>query len=845
VVLGVLALLSVLAITFVSMTRLERSISRNYVDRTHAIMAAESGIEAAVNRIASWHGTLTPAMMKDLEYNPSNPNADLKDAAQPSFASPGAPPPGIAGQVSGFVGPGTYIMGGDYYKLKVKDESGKLNLNDSNNLIDPDDNCTGRLSSIIENLAEVLHAADYGPGIGTVVAGRIMQARKELGQFVELSQVREALITAGITDKFEQDRFLDNVTLWSWRDPNTIKPSPAFRGDDTTGGPSGNGFHQDPGNFNYPATEAQLSGSGSLEEQLDEIYGDDIYMNSQFQHKGLELEPRSPVNINTASLQLIKSLLIGIQGGYVYEYGHENIYRFIRGYTGNRIGLSLNALLNYPLLYDKAPMPMHLADRGKGCPHTPPPRTLVPEWIVFYSNLYKGGNGARVVLPYPDQRRYEMYRLSESLDPNLNFLGNGFGSVRRTVAIDEDLAHDLAQALYDRIHFDSSCFGSWQEFKRFIYEYFDYYGNYYYDMVYYTSRYHDWYNCINYCFNFADSECNRDLLRPGLNNKFLADAVIANFCPNADLNDFNPNATLFRCIDKNDLLHYTTEFCFEPTGTFSICSEGYIAGNESDLLARQEIQAIIKVFETARITTQAQFFPEPADTMIANQHQYFGSNQTSIRTSGMDSDIACPSWGNGPLTQCYPEPLILDEAARIAQAHYDGYVCLAANQAEDLLGSSGVFRVSFNGTLDADQANGDPSLAEDCNDPAWAEHTEHPTTNRLLFTPKDAADYLDSEGKKLQPGNLYVDGGYSEAYQTLMYHSVNNFGSNNGKKGSLLFWLKPNFQPERSSRPRTFFSMNNMNKTHQEYGDRYGYNTAKIPPESIGSTTNYTGGFSL
>ena len=48
VVLGLLALMSALALAFVAMAKLERQVARNYVERMHAIMAAESGIEYAI-----------------------------------------------------------------------------------------------------------------------------------------------------------------------------------------------------------------------------------------------------------------------------------------------------------------------------------------------------------------------------------------------------------------------------------------------------------------------------------------------------------------------------------------------------------------------------------------------------------------------------------------------------------------------------------------------------------------------------------------------------------------------------------------------------------------------------
>ncbi|MFC1587663.1 PilX N-terminal domain-containing pilus assembly protein, partial [Planctomycetota bacterium] len=786
VVLGVLALMSVLAITFVSLTRLERSISKNYVNRTKALMIAESGIENAIIKIQSWSGALSPAELADMSYNPSAPEASLQDAEQPSFAVSQAPPAGINGAVSGFVGPGTYIANGDFYKLKVEDEAGKLNLNDSDNLTDPDDSSTGRLSTIVRNLAELVFSSTYGQEIGTVVVGKIMQKRHDLGgQFSDLDQIREALITADITDRSEQDSFLRNVTLWSWRDPNTLKPRPAFN---RTEGVDGSGFHQDPEVFNYPATEAQLSGSGSLEEKLDETYGDDIYMWSQFQHKGLELEPRSPVNINTASQQLIQALLMNIQGLYAYEYGHERTFRSLSDYTGNRGGLAQQAMMNFPLLYGLEPLPMHTEDRDRiqGEPY---------KWYMPYLGVGK------MFWPDPDGRRFVSRMIvsifgdaNVPLGPNANFLGNGFASVRRSAVLG-GTAEDLSISLYERIRGQDvnedglpvpgttqKPFRTWQEFQKFILEYFNYYGNYHYDSVDYSNRMNPAHvTMANWCmFEYLDDDCNRDLVRNDLYKRYQADAILANFCPNSDLNDFNPNAALYKFTDKNDLLSYTTEFCFEPTGVFVIASEGYIVGGNADLMARQEIETIIQVFNTARITTQAQLFPEQPENMIENQHNYLGNNQSSVQTSGLDSSINSPFWDNGPLTQIYPEPLIVGEESRIAQVHFDGYVCLATNQVEEMLGASGTFRASFNGTLDADEAVGDTALMDDPE--------EQPTTNRLGFTPQQAAGHLDETGKELKPGNLYVDGGYSGAYQTLMYHSTINFGDNNGCTGSLLFW---------------------------------------------------------
>ncbi|MFC1588191.1 PilX N-terminal domain-containing pilus assembly protein [Planctomycetota bacterium] len=799
VVLGVLALLSVLAITFVSLTRLERSISKNYVDRTKAIMLAESGIEKAIIKVQSWNGALHPDEMTDMAFNPSDPAASLKDATQPSFSVAQTPPAGINGAVSGFTGPGTYIPNGDFYKLKVQDESGKLNLNDSDNPMDPADPDSGRLSLIIENLAEVLYADRFGPGTGTVMSVKLEAARKtQGGRFASLQEVADVLREAGIKDisipenaaetRRLQNLFLDNVTLWSWRDPNTIKPNPSF--------PASCDFKQDPMVFNYP--DGGMRDVLPTETELDEWYGDDIYRASESQHQGLELAPRSPVNLNTASQELIQALLMGIQGTFVYEYGHERIYNHLPFYNLNRSGGSENAMVHYPLLYGGQPHPTH----GAGL--FPGQGVLEDEWGWYDIDWCY----YRYSVPAPDER---CHYFLDTNHPIQLALGNGFGGVRKTVAVDESLAQDLAQALFDRIHLDDPRtdslpadgrpFGTWQEFQNFIRDYFNYYGIYNYDDE--SLNPSPWFNFYPYDTPHADSY-----------RKFQADAIIANFCPNSDLNDFSPNATLHRFTDKNDLLHYTTEFCFEPTGVFSICSEGYVTGKDSNLQARQEIQTVIKVFETARITTQAQFFPEPPANMIENQPDYFGENISRIKTAGADSLVASSQALQGSLTQCYPEPLVPGNEGWLGEGYYDGCVMLATNQIEDILGGSPCFRASFDGSLDADDNDtlGEHCLMEDCDDPAWKDQTEHPTVNRLLFSSALASSFYDeSGGESLKPGNLYVDGGYSEAYQTLMYHSINNFGSQNGLVGTMLFWVKPNWQPELSPRIRQLFTMSNFN----------------------------------
>ena len=74
-VLGILGLMSVLALSFVSMARLERGMARNYVESVRAKMAAESGVEKALVCLDEFIGTPTIEQLTRLRggYGPTSP----------------------------------------------------------------------------------------------------------------------------------------------------------------------------------------------------------------------------------------------------------------------------------------------------------------------------------------------------------------------------------------------------------------------------------------------------------------------------------------------------------------------------------------------------------------------------------------------------------------------------------------------------------------------------------------------------------------------------------------------------------------------------------------------------
>lgn len=806
IVLAVLALMSVLAVSFVSLSRLERNMAQNYVDSVRATMVAESGIESAVARILQWQGALTPEQAAGMSYNPADPAAKLERALQPSFAIDAALPAGFAGRVSGVVGQGSRTPGGDVFKLRVEDESGKLNINDGDHLMDPDDASSGRLFLIVATLAEELY-----PGFGLAVAGAVFEARDGLGgRFTELEQVADALSSVGIPAD-RHGAFLDNITLWSWIDPNTIKPSPAFRGDATWGGPAGDGFHQAPDRFQYYDGKYEVATPG----EIADAYADDVHFWRSMQHRGLALEPRAPVNVNAASLELIRALVANLQGIYLHEYGRERLFASSGKYLWTRSAGAFNAMLNWPLGYGQSP-----------------PQTYVdhPEkWATLFD---AGVDSDYAVSEYsPDDDRMTSHDSGDGM-ALWNF-GQGLGSVRLTQWLTEDDADlKFAAALYDRIHGidlngdgDYSGGGdvppdpvqTWQEFKQWVRAYFEY------DRDYSGSA---------SAGPWAES--------PALNRRYQADLILANFCPNSQLNDFNPNAVTFKFVDKSDLLVYSTEFCLEPTGAFRIDSAGMLIEEGGSVVAVRTLRTVIEVFKTARITSQAQFFQDTGDGLIASQAAQFGAvaDDALMFGAGAGSPVADPAAPNGCLTQSYPEPLRAGDERWIQENVYDGYVCLSTLQRPDNHPVFGApqFRASFNGALDADLADYKKELFED--------KEERPVAARLLFSAEAAA-----ATPALECGNLFVDGGYSEAYRTLLYHSgkaernafgqivsaEGNLGAAGGARGTLTFWVKPNWFPETGTRVRKLFSATQINRSpcvgfHNVMGADFTSKLVKYPP---------------
>ncbi|MFC1587115.1 PilX N-terminal domain-containing pilus assembly protein [Planctomycetota bacterium] len=321
VVLGVLALLSVLAITFVRLTQLERSVSQNYVDRTRALLTAESGIDYALARIRNFHGPLSGKELAEMSYKDDPSKPGLKYATKVSF--PLVPLQAWPNNFSGIVG-SSYRNNGDVFKLRVQDESGKLNINDTNGKwnIDTDpykDNDTPgwynyrsgdqrrddedinasvpRLEKMVEYLVERLFGDPVMPtGIGAEVSIALFEARDALdNRFSDWNQVQDALVDKNnptSDNPLSLNKFIElkkHITLWSWQDPNVIRPT-------------------------YQVAISVPEGDTGLPDDNFEIY---LFRDAQTRE--YELEPRCPINLNSCSKELLETVLALLEGWYLYE----------------------------------------------------------------------------------------------------------------------------------------------------------------------------------------------------------------------------------------------------------------------------------------------------------------------------------------------------------------------------------------------------------------------------------------------------------------------------------------------------------------------------------------------
>ncbi len=317
VVSGVLGVMAVLTICFVSMAQLERKASQRRIHQTQAILLARSGIEDALARLNAGQDAADPANAyrgEDWDGNgqlsvfeadqeifrrtgagtaPDTSTCPVEQAMRPSFfvRVPGADNPdtrSVDGRQRGRSG-ALSTDGGLTYSLKVEDESGKINVNggfldaaDRDNAgagdgipdhRDPDVKLTASLPGALGwnfQLCRILNVLGAEPELGMPNLGNDILERRPLGGYASMLHLQSLLGTATDLSPY--------LTTSSWIDRKVLQP---------------NGY----------------SYSGNA-------------MNEIKVQRTLVLDPagRPPVNLNTASRPVLRALMRGLWGYQRTDY---------------------------------------------------------------------------------------------------------------------------------------------------------------------------------------------------------------------------------------------------------------------------------------------------------------------------------------------------------------------------------------------------------------------------------------------------------------------------------------------------------------------------------------------
>ncbi|MBI4617544.1 MAG: hypothetical protein HY720_28290, partial [Planctomycetes bacterium] len=221
VVLGVLIVLSTLAIAFARISSLERTASTTRVDEVRARFLAWAGVERALAeaRVASqrpWDAPDAAWFYRGTAGNSAGNGVLLAEATLPSFLA-GNDPGGRA--YSGSLPP-TYEPLGDTYVVKVLDAGSMIDLNAPS-----DPRRAPADEPLVRMLSNLSRALDPGnPPITPVEAEMVLAYRQTLqdGRFWD---ERELLGIPGNPVTEEDFGLLEDfVTTWAWADPAMVAP---------------------------------------------------------------------------------------------------------------------------------------------------------------------------------------------------------------------------------------------------------------------------------------------------------------------------------------------------------------------------------------------------------------------------------------------------------------------------------------------------------------------------------------------------------------------------------------------------------------------------------------------
>jgi hypothetical protein len=335
--LAILALLVLFSTVFARLMSLERRASAYYTDRVRAKLAARAGIERAIVELRAvagqqhfsdpytgrwdYHaftnpGACTPALL------PANEELNLLNTVYPSFFQVDDPDGNPATNDSRlrYGTPITYsgYLGAPYddsmmvYRLKIFDTGRQLNLNH------PDSRAANRmLATLLEVASEDAYDNDTDFTLNTAEAQRVADilidanAGETYQRFRSKPQIGEAFVEAMVTvlgqpaaplptdhyDNVWNRHVRDMITVYSWEDPDVIRPWALNRPE-----------------WVSPPGRPDLSTQAASDLN-----------HSDKPRKNLSLMPRAPININTASVPVLMTLFNGLSAETRYGTFHFDL----------------------------------------------------------------------------------------------------------------------------------------------------------------------------------------------------------------------------------------------------------------------------------------------------------------------------------------------------------------------------------------------------------------------------------------------------------------------------------------------------------------------------------------
>jgi hypothetical protein len=771
-VLVMLALLAMLAISLATTSALDRNVSHNYIDEVRARLVAKAGIEHAIARIQSsiQRGNFEDAAMiywgnKVSEDGDPDVVTPLMRANNPSFAIEDESPQNPDDDktmpiqfkfedrdvgISGALSSSTYGVNSDIYRLRVSDANSRINVNDG--LDDPD--VTKNLKRILNHLGAACKVKEAGE--------RLIAKRPRIGY-----RTRKELKAVLGEDDFA--KVGHHITPYAWRDKDLVNPVPLSQ---TCLGSYPVDYNSKLSLYRYG--RSRTSDGSVIDRQM--VFAPEYTGGSGFDHAIMALDEvnaqwisrtsRSPVNVNGASVEVLTALIADLRGFFMTERrkknpgGGEYTFMFYPKHTnmpgGAPIGAELGFLYSTPKFIGPAEEQSGSTAGSEGSVSA---RVIAEEIIAC-----RVGGKSRVA----------------GFDYGSAWFGGPFRTWRQFNGFCDSLVEREILADGRAIFFDYTP----------------------------TDGGSGWFS----------GDCGADTLvpspsQPKVAAQAMADVLKANFNPNCTLNELNPDANMFREVDKTDLLCNSTEFCFTPMGYFDIECEGLIIKTPrgDDLMrarmgmiqSRETIECVVKVYDVYRETTQSDFSKGDLGPTVRR----LMTNSNKPLETGPE-----PEAGETPEECRWSGWIQLSTIGGIRRPEAKNAVMSTPKSKDPELGASAFGHFQFDHRLNfhaSDQQHPLQFSGGFGNQPDRTEQHAgpyNPTRGgrgefRLArdWTQADIPGGADYKAMS----DLRIDGAYIERDGALLYPCTPEVFAT---EGTIAFWLKPAFRPGMTGKPRTFFS---------------------------------------